>query len=348
MRTLCPRPHCAARLTSAAILLTGGACFIGSHIAVEVARTGYHPVILDNLCNSKASVIDRRARIIRAPVHFIHGDIRDGVLLRRVLRDHAITSVIHLAGLKAVGESVAMLLAYYDNNVVGTLRLTEAMNDSGVHSLVFSSSCTVYGTPQRLPLTETHPLSAVNPYGQTKLTIELMLRDLARSDQRWHICLLRYFNPVGAHDSGLIGEDPNGIPDNLMPFVLKVAAGEFKELGVWGGDYPTHDGTGVRDYIHVVDLAIGHLLAVERLPKMRCDAINLGTGQGSSVLDVVKAFERVNGVRVPYALRERRPGDVAACWADPALALKQLGWQTRRTLDDMCRDAWTWQRAAAG
>ena len=332
---------------SASILLTGGAGFIGSHIAVEVARAGYRPVILDNLCNSKASVIDRLARIIGAPVDFIHGDIRDGVLLRRVLRDHAITSVIHLAGLKAVGESVAMPLAYYDNNVVGTLRLAEAMNDCGVHSLVFSSSCTVYGDPQRLPLTESHPLSATNPYGQTKLAIEMMLRDLSRSDERWHICMLRYFNPVGAHESALIGEDPCGVPNNLMPFVLKVAAGEFPELGVWGSDYPTPDGTGVRDYIHVVDLAVGHVRAVERLPEMRCEAINLGTGRGSSVLDVVRTFERVNGVRVPYALRDRRPGDIAAAWADPTLARTRLGWQTERSLDDMCRDAWKWQRASS-
>jgi UDP-glucose 4-epimerase len=329
------------------ILLTGGAGFIGSHIAVEVARAGHRPVVLDNLCNSKAGVIERLARIIGRPVDFVQGDIRDGALMRKVLRDHAITGVIHLAGLKAVGESVSMPLAYYDNNVVGTLRLLEAMNDCGVRSIVFSSSATVYGEPQRLPLTESHPLSATSPYGQTKLTIELMLRDLAHSDHRWHVCLLRYFNPVGAHESGLIGEDPNGIPNNLMPFVLKVAAGQFKELSVWGSDYATPDGTGVRDYIHVVDLAEGHVRAMERLADMRCEAINLGTGQGSSVLEVVRAFERVNGVRVPHVLKDRRPGDVAACWADPSLALSRLGWKTRRTLKDICRDAWTWQRASA-
>ncbi|MBM4009008.1 MAG: UDP-glucose 4-epimerase GalE [Planctomycetes bacterium] len=330
------------------ILLTGGSGFIGSHIAVEVARAGHRPVVLDNLCNSKAGVIERLARIIGRPIDFVQGDIRDGAVVRKVIRDFGITRVIHLAGLKAVGESMSMPLAYYDNNVVGTLRLLEAMNDCGVRSIVFSSSCTVYGDPQRLPLTESHPLSSANPYGQTKLTIELMLRDLARSDDRWHICLLRYFNPVGAHESGLIGEDPNGIPNNLMPFVLKVAAGQFKELGVWGSDYPTPDGTGVRDYIHVVDLAVGHLRAMERLGDMRCEAINLGTGQGSSVLDVVKAFERVNAVRVPYTLKDRRPGDIAACWADPALALQRLGWKTERTLDDMCRDAWKWQLSSGG
>ncbi len=328
------------------ILLTGGAGFIGSHIAVEVARAGHRPVVLDNLCNSKASVIERLGRIIGRPVDFVQGDIRDGDLMRKVLRDHGITGVIHLAGLKAVGESVSMPLAYYDNNVVGTLRLLEAMNDCDVRSIVFSSSATVYGEPQRLPLTESHPLSATSPYGQTKLTIELMLRDLAQSDDRWHVCLLRYFNPVGAHESGLIGEDPNGIPNNLMPYVLKVAAGQFKELSVWGSDYATPDGTGVRDYIHVVDLAVGHVRAMERLADMRCEAINLGTGQGSSVLELVKAFERVNGVRVPHVLKQRRPGDVAACWADPSLAMKRLGWKTQRTLDDMCRDAWRWQQAS--
>lgn len=332
---------------SDSILLTGGVGFIGSHIAVEVARAGLRPVLFDNLSNSKRSVVDRLAQIIGTPVDFVEGDIRDGALVRSAIRDFGITSVIHLAGLKAVGESVAMPLSYYDNNVVGTLRLLEAMNDCGVRSIVFSSSCTVYGDPQRLPLTESHPLSATNPYGQTKLAIEMMLRDLSRSDERWHICMLRYFNPVGAHESALIGEDPCGVPNNLMPFVLKVAAGEFPELGVWGSDYPTPDGTGVRDYIHVVDLAVGHVRAVERLPEMRCEAINLGTGRGSSVLDVVRTFERVNGVRVPYALRDRRPGDIAAAWADPTLARTRLGWQTARSLDDMCRDAWKWQRASS-
>ncbi|NBP51128.1 MAG: UDP-glucose 4-epimerase GalE, partial [Actinobacteria bacterium] len=270
----------------------------------------------------------------------------DGTLLRRVLGDFGVRAVIHLAGLKAVGESVEQPLAYYDNNVVGTLRLLEAMQDAGVREIVFSSSATVYGEPQRLPIDERHPLSANSPYGQTKLVIEHMLRDLSRADERWRVCLLRYFNPVGAHESGLIGEDPNGVPNNLMPFVLRVAAGQFPELGVLGTDYPTIDGTGVRDYIHVVDLAIGHVRALERLDSMRCEAINLGTGRGTSVLELVEAFERVNGVRVPRVMKPRRAGDVAACFADASLALARLGWKTERTVDDMCRDAWRWQRSS--
>jgi UDP-glucose 4-epimerase len=332
---------------SQSILLTGGAGFIGSHIAVEVARAGHRPVIFDNLCNAKASVIDRLGRIIGSPVTFVQGDIRDGDLMRRTLRDHGVRCVIHLAGLKAVGESVQKPLEYWDNNVVGTLRMLEAMNDCGVRSLVFSSSATVYGEPEKLPITEQHRLMATSPYGQTKLAIEHMLRDLAASDPRWHLCLLRYFNPVGAHESGLIGEDPNGIPNNLMPFVLRVASGQFKELSVWGGDYPTPDGTGVRDYIHVVDLALGHVAAMQRLDAMRCEAINLGTGRGSSVLEMVRAFEKVNGVKVPFVIKDRRPGDVTSCFADPAVALSRLGWKTQRTLEDMCRDAWRWQQSPA-
>ena len=331
----------------APILLTGGAGFIGSHIAIEVARAGHRPVILDNLCNSKASVVDRIASIVGGAVDFVHGDIRDGDLMRQVLRKHGIGSVIHLAGLKAVGESVQKPLWYWDNNVVGTLRMLEAMDECGVRSLVFSSSATVYGEPEQLPITESHRLMATSPYGQTKLAIERMLGDLAASDPRWHVCLLRYFNPVGAHESGLIGEDPNGIPNNLMPFVLKVAAGTFKELSVWGGDYPTPDGTGVRDYIHVVDLAAGHVAAMQRLDSMRCEAINLGTGHGSSVLEVIRTFERVNRVKVPHVMKDRRPGDVTSCYADPSLALRRLGWKTQRTLDDMCRDAWRWQQSPA-
>jgi len=332
---------------TATILLTGGTGFIGSHIAVELAHAGLRPVLYDNLCNSKASVVDRLATIIGKPVDFVQGDIRDGDLMRRTLREQHVTAVIHLAGLKAVGESLQKPLEYWDNNVVGTLRMLEAMNDCDVRSLVFSSSATVYGEPRQLPITESHPLSATSPYGQTKLAIEHMLRDLSVSDERWHVCLLRYFNPVGAHTSGLIGEDPNGIPNNLMPFVLKVAAGQFKELSVWGGDYPTPDGTGVRDYIHVVDLAAGHVAAVQRLSGMRCEAINLGTGHGSSVLDMVRTFEKVNGVKVPHVIRDRRPGDVTSCFADASLALTRLGWRTQRTLEDMCRDAWRWQNSVA-
>lgn len=328
------------------ILLTGGAGFIGSHICVELARAGHRPVVLDNLCNSKPGVLERVGRIIGRPVDFVQGDIRDGDVLRRTLRDFKVRSVIHLAGLKAVGESVSMPLAYYDNNVVGTLRLLEAMAACDVRSIVFSSSATVYGVPMRLPVDESHPLSTTNPYGQTKLVIEGMLRDLHRAGDRWHICMLRYFNPVGAHESGTIGEDPHGMPNNLMPFVLKVASGRVKDLGVWGGDYPTPDGTGVRDFIHVVDLAIGHVRAMERLDSMGCEAINLGTGRGTSVLELIKAFERVNGVHVPFVMKDRRAGDVASCFADPSLALQRLGWKTERTIDDMCRDAWRWQQFA--
>ncbi|MFM7808734.1 MAG: UDP-glucose 4-epimerase GalE [Planctomycetota bacterium] len=332
-------------IASSSILLTGGTGFIGSHIAIELARAGLRPVLFDNLCNSKASVTDRLATIVGRPVDFVQGDIRDGELMRRTLREHGVKAVIHLAGLKAVGESVQQPLAYWDNNVVGTLRMLEAMNDCDVRSLVFSSSATVYGEPRQLPITESHPLSASSPYGQTKLAIERMLRDLAASDERWHRCLLRYFNPVGAHESGLIGEDPNGVPNNLMPFVLKVGTGHFKQLGVLGADYPTPDGTGVRDYIHVVDLAIGHVRALERLDSMRCEAINLGTGRGTSVLELVEAFERVNGVHIPRETKPRRTGDVAACFADATLAATRLGWKTERTIDDMCRDAWRWQRS---
>ena len=328
------------------ILLTGGAGFIGSHICVELAKAGHRPVVLDNLCNSKPSVMERVGRIIGKPVDFVQGDIRDGDVLRRTLRDFKVRSVIHLAGLKAVGESVSMPLAYYDNNVVGTLRLLEAMDACDVRSIVFSSSATVYGVPKQLPVDESHPLSTTNPYGQTKLVIEGILRDLRQASDRWHICLLRYFNPVGAHESGTIGEDPHGMPNNLMPFVLKVAAGRAKELSVWGSDYPTPDGTGVRDYIHVADLALGHVRAMERLDTMTCEAINLGTGRGTSVLELVHAFERVNGVRVPFVMKDRRAGDVASCFADPSLALQRLGWKTERSVDDMCRDAWRWQQFA--
>jgi UDP-glucose 4-epimerase len=313
---------------------------------VELAKAGHRPVVLDNLCNSKPSVMERVGRIIGKPVDFVQGDIRDGDVLRRTLRDFKVRSVIHLAGLKAVGESVSMPLAYYDNNVVGTLRLLEAMDACDVRSIVFSSSATVYGVPKQLPVDESHPLSTTNPYGQTKLVIEGILRDLRQASDRWHICMLRYFNPVGAHESGTIGEDPHGMPNNLMPFVLKVAAGRAKELSVWGSDYPTPDGTGVRDYIHVVDLALGHVRAMERLDTMTCEAINLGTGRGTSVLELVHAFERVNGVRVPFVMKDRRAGDVASCFADPSLALQRLGWKTERSVDDMCRDAWRWQQFA--
>lgn len=261
------------------------------------------------------------------------------------MRRFGCTAVIHFAGLKAVGESVEKPLDYYDNNVIGTHRLLKAMGNCGIKTLVFSSSATVYGEPQRLPLTEDHPLSATNPYGRTKLVIEDMLRDLHRSDPSWKIGILRYFNPVGAHVSGLIGEDPQGTPNNLMPFVAQVAVGRREQLKIWGDDYPTPDGTGVRDYIHVVDLAIGHLKALARLSEPQCFEVNLGTGTGYSVLDVVKAFEKASGRPVPYELAPRRPGDVASCYADPAFAAELLGWRAERGIEAMCVDAWRWQSA---
>jgi UDP-glucose 4-epimerase len=330
------------------VLLTGGTGFIGSHICVELSRAGRRAVLLDNLCNSKPTVVDRLAQLCGERPPFIEGDIRDRRLLAATMTLHRVTEVIHLAGLKAVGESVENPLLYWDNNLAGTLSLVQAMGDAGVRSLVFSSSCTVYGEPERLPIDETHPLRGASPYGRTKLAVEQMLRDLVRSDDRWKICLLRYFNPVGAHESGTIGEDPNGLPNNLMPYILKVASGDLPKLRVWGSDYDTKDGTGVRDYIHVMDVAEAHVRAMERLPAMRCEAVNLGTGQGSSVLEVVHAFERVNGVRVPYELMPRRPGDVQSAFADPSKAASILGWRTSRNLEDMCRDAWRWQCASSG
>jgi UDP-glucose 4-epimerase len=274
----------------------------------------------------------------------VNGDIRDRAAVEKALRDSGARAVIHFAGLKAVGESVENPLAYYDNNVNGTVQLLEAMRACDVKTLVFSSSATVYGDPQRLPLDEGHPLSATNPYGQTKLVIEDMLRDLYRSDAQWRISILRYFNPVGAHASGQIGEDPQGVPNNLLPFVAQVAVGRRPHVNVWGSDYPTPDGTGVRDYIHVVDLALGHLKALERLQQhAECRAINLGTGVGYSVLDMLRAFEQACGKPVPYQLADRRAGDIAACYADPAQARELLGWQAQRDLQTMCTDAWRWQ-----
>ncbi|HAN16688.1 MAG TPA: UDP-glucose 4-epimerase GalE, partial [Chloroflexi bacterium] len=289
-----------------AVLLTGGAGFVGSHVAVELLATGYRPVILDNLCNSRASTVDRIGRIAGATVPFVQGDIRDGAQLRKMMIEHDIRAVIHLAALKSIGASIRMPLEYWDNNVVGSIRLLEAMRDCGVHALVFSGSTAVHGEPRQLPVTESHPFGPATPYGRTKLAIERLLRDVADSDDRWRICTLRYFNPVGAHESGLIGEDPDSIPDNLMPLVLQAAAGVLPELQIWGNDYPTPDGTGVRDFIHVMDLAAGHVAALRNLDSMSCEAINLGTGKGCSVLELVHTFERVNGVRVPHAFRPRR------------------------------------------
>jgi len=329
------------------IFITGGAGYIGSHTCVELINAGQQVTVFDNFANSQPEALARVERITGKKVTFIEGDIRDQAALQSALQASGAKAVIHFAGLKAVGESVAQPLRYYDNNVLGTLRLLEAMQACGVKTLVFSSSATVYGDPERLPLTEDHPLSATNPYGQTKLVIENMLRDLNASDPSWRIGILRYFNPVGAHASGLIGEDPQGIPNNLMPFVAQVAVGKRPFLNVWGNDYATPDGTGVRDYIHVVDLALGHLAALNTLQAdgAQSFAVNLGTGVGYSVLDMVQAFEAASGQPVPYQISPRRPGDVAACYADPAYASSLLGWQAQRDLQTMCADAWRWQSA---
>lgn len=327
-----------------AILVTGGAGYIGSHTCVELLTAGEPVVVLDNFCNSSPESLRRVAAITGATPLCVEGDLRDAACLARLFAEHEIEAVIHFAGLKAVGESVAKPLLYYDNNVVGTIRLLEAMRGAGVRNLVFSSSATVYGDPQRLPLTEDHPLSATNAYGQSKLMIEEILRDVARSEPGWRVALLRYFNPVGAHKSGTIGEDPQGIPNNLMPFVAQVAVGVREKLSVFGADYPTPDGTGVRDYIHVVDLALGHLRALERLRREDgLFAVNLGTGIGYSVLDMVRAFEAASGRKVAYQVVDRRPGDIASCYADPSLALELLGWRATRGIDEMCADAWRWQ-----
>ena len=327
------------------ILVTGGAGYIGSHTCVELLAAGHAVAVLDNFSNSSPEVLARIEALAGQRVRLYEGDIRDAAALDHALADSGASAVVHFAGLKAVGESVAEPLRYYDNNVVGTLRLLEAMARAKVHSLVFSSSATVYGDPQRLPLDESHPLSATNPYGQTKLVIENMLRELHRSNPAWRVAILRYFNPVGAHASGLIGEDPQGIPNNLMPYVTQVAIGQREFLNVWGGDYPTPDGTGVRDYIHVVDLALGHLRALEYLAGHEgCTEVNLGTGKGYSVLDIVKALSAASGRDIPYRIAERRAGDVAACYADPALAQRLLGWTAERGLQQMCEDAWRWQQ----
>nr|WP_315192273.1 UDP-glucose 4-epimerase GalE [uncultured Albidiferax sp.] len=328
------------------IFVTGGAGYIGSHTCVELLNAGLDVTVFDNFCNSQPESLARVERITGKKPRLIEGDIRDVAALTAALQSSGATAVIHCAGLKAVGESVAQPLRYYDNNVVGTLRLLEAMGACGVKTLVFSSSATVYGDPQRLPLTEDHPLSATNPYGRSKLMVEDLLRDLHHSDASWRIGILRYFNPVGAHESGLIGEDPRGIPNNLLPFVAQVAVGQRAFLNVWGDDYATADGTGVRDYIHVVDLAVGHLKALERLQAVPDFlTVNLGTGIGYSVLDMVHAFEKASGKPVPYQVAPRRPGDIAACYAEPTAALELLGWRAERGLDAMCTDAWRWQSA---
>jgi UDP-glucose 4-epimerase len=326
------------------ILVTGGAGYIGSHTCVELLQAGHEVVVFDNFSNSHPQALQRVEHLTGRQAALVHGDIRDQEAIEGTLRQYRCQAVVHFAGLKAVGESVEQPLRYYDNNVAGTLRLLAAMQNCGVNTIVFSSSATVYGDPQRLPLTEDHPLSATNPYGRSKLVIEDMLRDLFRASPDWRIAILRYFNPVGAHESGLIGENPLGIPNNLMPFVAQVAVGRREYLNVWGDDYATPDGTGVRDYIHVVDLALGHLKALERLDAPQCAEVNLGTGKGYSVLDVVKAFEQASGQAIPYRVAPRRAGDVAACYADPSHAAHYLGWTAQRDLATMCRDHWNWQK----
>lgn len=326
------------------VLITGGAGYIGSHTCLELLEAGHNVVVADNLSNSKQESLRRVEEITGKRIEFHKVDLLDETGLDAVFKQYTIDTVIHFAGLKAVGESVAMPLQYYNNNITGTLVLCKVMTANNVKSIVFSSSATVYGDPATVPITEEFPLSATNPYGNSKLFIEHILKDLHTSDSSWNVALLRYFNPVGAHKSGRIGEDPNDIPNNLMPYVAQVAVGKLKELSVFGNDYPTHDGTGVRDYIHVVDLALGHIKAIEKLATNPGVVIyNLGTGHGYSVLDMVKGFEKASGKKVRYKIVARRPGDIATCYADPSKAKTELHWQATRGIEEMCEDAWRWQ-----
>ena len=325
------------------ILVTGGAGYIGSHTCVELLDIGYDIVVIDNFSNSKKEVIDKIKKISGKDFSFYEGDCQDKKILKKIFKENKISSVIHFAGFKAVGESVQKPLVYYRNNIDSTLSLLEVMNEFNVKKIVFSSSATVYGSPKSLPIKEDFPLSTTNPYGSTKLMIEDILRDLYVSDNTWSIAILRYFNPIGAHSSGLIGEDPNGIPNNLMPYIVKVATGELPCLSIFGNDYNTHDGTGVRDYIHVVDLAKGHIKAIEKvLNDNGCDAYNLGTGNGYSVLDLVNTFKEVNNIEVKYKIVERRKGDIDACYADPNYAKEKLGWEAKLGIEDMCRDSYNY------
>jgi len=330
------------------ILVTGGTGYIGSHTCVELMQAGYEVCIVDSLANSRASVAARIGRLAGRQAELQTGDVRDRTFLDRVFSARRYAAVIHFAGLKAVGESVAMPLRYYDVNVGGTLRLLESMNAHGVDRMVFSSSSTVFGNAKVLPITEEHPLAPVNPYGRSKLAVEQILGDLATSRAGFQAVMLRYFNPVGAHQSGILGEDPAGIPNNLMPYVSQVAVGRLKQLAVFGNDYPTPDGTGIRDYVHVVDIAHAHVAALAALPRLPgASRMNLGTGRGYSVLEVVTAFEQASARPIPYRIEPRRPGDVAASYTDPSLAQRLLGWRAERDLDDMCRDAWRWQQWSA-
>lgn len=326
------------------VLVTGGAGYIGSHTVVELLNAGCEVVVVDNLSNANEESLRRVKEITGKDLAFYPYDVRDRAKLTEVFSAHSFDWVIHFAGLKAVGESVQKPVLYYDNNLISTLVLLETMEQFGVRNLVFSSSATVYGEPERLPLDEDCRLSTTNPYGTTKLMQEHMLKDLYRADNRWNIALLRYFNPVGAHPSGRIGEDPKGIPNNLMPYVAQVASGKLQKIGVFGNDYPTPDGTGVRDYIHVVDLARGHVAAIQKLSEPGVHIYNLGTGKGYSVLDMVHAFEKACGKKLPYEIEPRRAGDVPACYATSAKAERELGWKAQYDLEDMCRDQWNWQK----
>ena len=326
------------------ILVTGGAGYIGSHTCISLIEAGYEIVVFDNFCNSSKESIQRVEKIVGKPIPLVEGDIRHAADLQKVFDSYEIDAVIHFAGLKAVGESVEQPLKYYDNNVNGTVVLCEVMKQNHCKSIVFSSSATVYGDPHTTPIKEDFPLSATNPYGRSKLMVEEILRDLYVSDNNWKVVLLRYFNPVGAHKSGTIGEDPNGIPNNLMPFIAQTAVGKRACLSVFGDDYDTHDGTGVRDYIHVVDLAEGHVKALDKIENFtEVMTINLGTGTGYSVKDMVKAFEKVSGKEVPFCIAPRRAGDIAKCYADPSYAKKILGWEAKQNIEEMCEDSWRWQ-----
>ncbi|MBE6917071.1 MAG: UDP-glucose 4-epimerase GalE [Ruminococcaceae bacterium] len=328
------------------ILVTGGAGYIGSHTCVELLESGYDVVVIDNLCNSNPESLKRVQEITGKTLKFYEGDVRDEALLHKIFAENEISCVIHFAGLKAVGESVAMPWEYYDNNLNSTLMLTKVMKEVGMKNIIFSSSATVYSADNEMPLRETSRTgNCTNPYGWTKYMTEQILSGMAHADKEWGIVLLRYFNPIGAHASGRIGEDPRGIPNNLMPYITQTAIGRREKLGVFGNDYDTHDGTGVRDYIHVVDLAKGHVAAVKFvLENKGCEVFNLGTGTGYSVLDMVHSFMKVNGVDVPYVITDRRPGDIATCYANPEKSEKLLGWKAEKTLDDMCRDSWNWQK----
>lgn len=328
------------------ILVTGGAGYIGSHTVIELIKAGYDVVIIDNLYNSKVEAVKRVEKIVNKTIPFIIGDILDKDALRKIFKEYQIDAVINFAGYKAVGESVQKPIEYYKNNIGGLISLIEVMKEFNCKNLVFSSSATVYGDPHAVPIKEDFPLSTTNPYGSTKLFIEYILKDLCKADKDFNVAILRYFNPVGAHESGTIGEDPNGIPNNLCPYITKVAIGKLPKLNVFGGDYPTKDGTGVRDYIHVVDLAIGHVQAVDKLlTNSGLFIVNLGTGVGYSVLDMVNAFSKALGKDIPYEIVARRPGDIAECYADPSLAYELLGFKATKNLDDMCRDALRWQLA---